>query len=205
MKGRLEPLRGLCRAAAGLERLLTPAAIPPPQPLCPGGSGGQGASPKGGESLLNRRGPHRASGRALRAPSLIPGGQRPRRTPVTAASSPLFTSVFSTLITRFIAFARGKPGDGGAGEDPPRQPPHCPGEGRPQSSAGAAPTSTGFRQDLGRGGAEPGSGACRGTEGAAPQPALEGRLQRLARTPSPPAEGGEKSDRIDGFSDKQRR
>lgn len=57
------------------------------------------------------------------APRPFPGGRRPRRPAVTATSSPLFTSVFSSLITRFIAFARGKPGDGGAGEDPPRKPP----------------------------------------------------------------------------------
>lgn len=117
------------------------AAVPPPQPLCParpGGSGGQGGSLMGGESLPNRRcppaagtarPPHGASGRAPRGSFPHARGQRPRRTPVTAASSPLFTSVFSTLITRFIAFARGKPGDGDAGEDPPLQPPHCPGEG----------------------------------------------------------------------------
>lgn len=57
------------------------------------------------------------------APSRFPGESRPRCSAVTAASSPLFTSVFSTLITRFIAFAWGKPGDGGAGDDPPRKPP----------------------------------------------------------------------------------
>lgn len=48
---------------------------------------------------------------------------RPRRTAVTATSSPLFTSVFSSLITGFIAFAWGKPGDSGAGEDPLRNAP----------------------------------------------------------------------------------
>lgn len=167
----------------------------------------------GGESLPNCRcppaagtagTPHRASGRALRGSFAHPRGCR---TPVTAASSPLFTSVFSSLITRFIAFARGKPGDGGAGEDPPRQPPHCPGEGGTQSPAGAAPTSTWFRQELGRGGAESGPGAPGGRpEGAAPQPALEGRLQRAAQNAvSSSGGGGKATGWMDGYSDKQRR
>lgn len=127
-------------------RALSHGGWVPPEVPVPSGAAGTLTEPRGGHDEV---------------PFLIPGGQRPRRTPVTAASSPLFTSVFSSLITRFIAFARGKPGDGGAGEDAPRQPQHRPGEGGTQSSAGAAPTNTWFGQDLGRGGAEPGPGAPR--------------------------------------------
>lgn len=56
VKGHLEPLRGVCRAAGELETLLVLAAVPPPHPLCPGpcpthcgGSGGHGAPLMGGE------------------------------------------------------------------------------------------------------------------------------------------------------------
>lgn len=77
------------------------------------------------------------------APSRFPGENRPHCSAVITASSPLFTSVFSTLITRFIAFAWGKPGDGGAGDDPSPQAPAAlrtaRGKRGGHSSAGTSP------------------------------------------------------------------
>lgn len=171
-----------------------------------------------------------ASGRVLRSSASLPGGRRPWRAAVTATSSPLFTSVFSSLITRFIAFARGKPGDGGAGEDPPRQPP--PRSAPLRSARGGGETRlsrdlplaawfpAGFRARRGvaglrrrpvpaaaaaqgRGSGEP-PVAGRRAVGRSRQPVLMGGLHRVAPAVSAPAQG-KKPSRIDGFADKQRR
>lgn len=169
-----------------------------------------------------------ASGRALRGSVSLPRRRRPRRTAVTAASSSLFTSVFSSLITRFIAFARGKPGDGGAGEDPPRKPPprSAPLRSAPPGRGGGGTAQPGLpphRLVFSR--ISDGEGRSRSPEAAGTRrragPAGRGSPRGGAGGAlpgSPPSWGGfivlrqrdlhqrrKKTDRIDGFSAKQRR
>lgn len=151
-------------------RALSHGCRVPPEAPVPSGAAGTLTEPRGGHCEV---------------PFLIPGGQRPRRTPVTAASSPLFTSVFSSLITRFIAFARGKPGDGGAGEDAPRQPRTARGRGARRAQPGLPPPTPGLGRIWG------GEGPSRAPEppgGRCPTARPQGRLQRSAQTRCPQAE-----------------